>query len=186
MIDIINPFDFPDGENLLNNAMRIAPQLARLKARCRRHDIPTIYVNDNFGAWRSDVRSVVEHCLKKGAAGRNFVHGLMPDDNDHFVLKPKHSAFFQTPLDFLLRHLDVRTLILTGLATNSCIVSTAHDANMRDFSLRVPSDCSAARTMREHQEAIAHIHEMANACVSPSRSIRMTNLSSWGKKRRNE
>ena len=87
-----------------------------------------------------------------------------------------HSAFFQTPLEILLRYLGASSLILCGLATNSCIVCTAHDANMRDFRLIVPSDCSAARTRREHQQAIEHIRAWQMHKVCASSSLRLEDL----------
>jgi len=176
LIDVINDFDFPDGARLLRNALPIAPRLARLKERARRARIPAIYVNDNFGQWRSDASTLLESCLRPKAAGRQFVEQIRPDKEDYFVLKPMHSAFFQTPLEVLLRYLGASSLILCGLATNSCIVCTAHDANMRDFHLSVPSDCSAARTSREHAQAIRHIKEMANASVMSSVSLRFDEL----------
>jgi len=176
LIDVINDFDFPDGARLLRNALPIAPRLARLKERARRARIPAIYVNDNFGQWRSDASTLLESCLRPKAAGSQFVEQIRPDKEDYFVLKPMHSAFFQTPLEVLLRYLGASSLILCGLATNSCIVCTAHDANMRDFHLSVPSDCSAARTSREHAQAIRHIKEMANASVMSSVSLRFDEL----------
>src|ERR1700676_4019967 len=97
LIDVINDFDFPDGDRLLRNALPIAPRLARLKERARRARIPAIYVNDNFGQWRSDASNLVEYCLRPKAAGRRFVEPIRPDKEDYFVLKPMHSAFFQTP-----------------------------------------------------------------------------------------
>jgi nicotinamidase-related amidase len=87
-----------------------------------------------------------------------------------------HSAFFQTPLEISRHYLGVTSLILTGLATNSCIVCTAHDARMRNFGLYVPSDCSAARTGREHKQAIEHIKEMRGASVVASSSLRVGEL----------
>jgi nicotinamidase-related amidase len=92
------------------------------------------------------------------------------------VLKPTHSAFYQSPLDVLLRHLGASSVILGGLVTNSCIVCTAHDANMRDFGLFVPSDCSAARSLREHQQAIEHIKTMSDANVLRSSALRLEKL----------
>ena len=86
-----------------------------------------------------------------------FVEQIRPDKDDYFVLKPMHSGFYQTPLEVLLRYLGASTLVLAGLTTNSCIVCTAHDAKMREFELYVPSDCSAARTTKEHRQAIEHI-----------------------------
>lgn len=176
LIDVINHFDFPDSEKVRANALPMAPRLAKLKARCRRAGIPAIYVNGNFGQWRSDGKSVVAHCLESQCTGKPFVEQLRPDDEDYFVLKPMHLAFFQTPLEILLRYLGATSLIVTGLATNSCIVCSAHDARMRDFKLYVPFDCCAARTRREHEQAITHIWEMADASVTPSPSLRGSEL----------
>ena len=151
-------------------------RLATHKQRCRRAGIPAIYVNDNFGQWRSDAKSLVTSCLASECLGRPFVEPLRPDDEDYFVLKPMHSAFFQTPLEILLHYLGATSLILTGLATNSCIICTAHDAKMRNFSLHVPSDCCAARTRREHEQAIEHLKEMTDASVVASPSLRVGQL----------
>ena len=182
LIDVINHFEFPDGDRLLKQARLMAARLARLKQRCRSAGIPAIYVNDNFGQWRSDAKSLIARCLDSSCAGRPFVEQLRPDDQDYLVLKPMHSAFFQTPLEILLQYLGATSLILTGLATNSCIVCTAHDANMRDFSLYVPSDCSAARSRREHIQAIEHIKEMACASVIPSVRLRVDTLRAVNRK----
>jgi nicotinamidase-related amidase len=84
-----------------------------------------------------------------------------------------HSAFYQTPLDLLLRHVGASSLIVAGLATNSCILCTAHEANMRDFEVTVVSDCCAARTVREHEQALENIREMASARVITSASVRL-------------
>ena len=69
---------------------------------------------------------------------------MRPDRRDYFILKPKHSAFFSTPLELLLEHLGARTLILTGLLADSCILFTAQDAHLRGYRVVVPSDCVAA------------------------------------------
>jgi nicotinamidase-related amidase len=176
LIDVINHFEFPDGEQIFKRALPMAARLARLRQRCRSAGIPAIYVNDNFGQWRSDAKSLIARCLDSSCIGKPFVEQLRPDDEDYFVLKPMHSAFFQTPLEILLQYLGATSLILTGLATNSCIICTAHDAKMRNFSLYVPSDCSAARSRREHEQAIEHIKHMTSASVIPSTSLRVDAL----------
>jgi nicotinamidase-related amidase len=176
LVDVINHFEFPDGKRTLRQALSIASRVARLKQRARKAGIPCIYVNDNFGQWRSDASKLVTYCLRPQSAGRKFVEELRPGPKDYFVLKPMHSAFFQTPLEILLRYLGATNLILCGLATNSCIVCTAHDANMREFGLFVPSDCSAARSPREHRQAIEHIKEMTGANVMPSTKLRLEDL----------
>jgi nicotinamidase-related amidase len=176
LIDVINHFEFPDGDRTLRHAMGVAGELAKLKARARRAGIATIYVNDNFGQWRSDVSKLLQYCLRTEAAGREFVQAVLPDDQDYFVLKPMHSAFYQTPLDALLRALGTSSIILCGLATNSCIVCSAHDAKMRELGITVASDCCAARSLREHNQALEHIRDMTGAAVQRARSIRFDRL----------
>jgi nicotinamidase-related amidase len=174
IIDVINHFEFSDGRHLLKQAAGIAKNIARLKARARRHKIPVLYVNDNFGQWRSDAKKLLQYCLRPDALGRDFVKIVRPDEEDYFVLKPMHSAFYQSPLEVLLRNLGASTLVLAGLATDSCIVCTAHDADMREFRLIVASDCCAARNTQDHHRALEHIKTLKHARVLPSPAIRLT------------
>jgi nicotinamidase-related amidase len=176
LVDVINHFTFQGGKNILHLALPIAPPLARLKKRARAGGVPTIYANDNFSQWRSDARKLLQYCLRPEAPGFHFVEQLQPDDEDYFVLKPMHSAFYQTPLDLLLRELGASSIILSGLATNSCILCTAHDANMRHVKVIVPRDCCAARTAREHSQALEHIGAMAGAKVVTSSALRLETL----------
>jgi nicotinamidase-related amidase len=173
IIDVINHFEFPAGTRLLAQSMAIAPRIARLKARAQRAGVPVIYVNDNFGQWRSDASKILKYCLRADAPGRDFVSQIRPTSQDYFVLKPMHSAFYQSPLETLLRSLETKILILCGIATHSCIVCTAHDAEMRDFKLVVPFDCCAARSRREHLQAIAHLKTISNAQVLRSTAIKL-------------
>jgi nicotinamidase-related amidase len=113
-------------------------------------------------------------CLE--GKGAEFVRPLLPDSGDYFVLKPMHSAFYMTPLEVLLQHLQVETLILTGLTSNSCITITAHDANIRGFDILIPPDCSCARNIEEHTQALAQLEAMAGAILRLSRSLRLPNL----------
>jgi nicotinamidase-related amidase len=176
MIDVVNHFEFPDGKELLRHALPIAEPLRLLKERARHADIPVIYVNDNFGQWQSDASKLLAYCLRTGCAGRDFVTSLQPDADDYCVLKPMHSAFYQTPLQLLLRHLGVSSLILTGLATNSCVLCTTHDAKMRDYDITVVSDCCAARSTKEHEQALEHMRNMAGASVVESRYLQLKKM----------
>ncbi len=88
LIDVINDFDFPDGDRLLREALPVAENLARLKQRARMAGIPAIYVNDNFGQWRSEASKLVRYCLRPQSAGKEFVERIRPDEEDYFVLKP--------------------------------------------------------------------------------------------------
>ena len=176
LIDVINHFEYPDSDKLLAEALPIAPHIADLKRRARAAGLPVIYVNDNFGQWRSDASKVLSYCLRPEAPCTAFVEQLRPDDQDYFILKPMHSGFYQTPLELLLKHLGVTKLILSGIATNSCIQYTAHDAKMRNFQIFVPPDCSVARTREEHDQAIRHMQSMASADVTLSPDLRLEKL----------
>ena len=176
LIDVINDFEFPGGEQLLERALPIAPRIRELKKRARQAKIPAIYVNDNFGRWQSSFEQLLEHCVQPEVRGRPFVQQLAPDPDDYFVLKPKHSAFYQTPLDVLLKHLGTKRLIVTGLCTNSCVLFTAHDAYMRDLELYVPSDCAAAGTPDDHCYALEQMRAVMKADTSLSTELDLSAL----------
>jgi nicotinamidase-related amidase len=169
LIDVINNLEFPEGETLLKYALPMAEQIVTLKQRAQRAGIPAIYVNDNFGKWRSDFKGVIQYCLTK--RGRPLVERLCPQEEDYFVLKPKHSGFFSTTLDLLLEYLQAKTIILTGLTTNACVLFTAHDAYMRDFHLIVPADCVAAADENDHTTALQHMAKMLKADIQPSAAL---------------
>ena len=162
LIDVINDFDFPEGDQLLKHARPMARILLRLKRRAQKAGVPVIYVNDNFGRWKSDFRRTVDYCTRHGH-GRDIVELLRPEENDYFVLKPKHSGFFSTTLETLLRYLETQTLILTGIAGNFCVLFTANDAYMRDFDLFVPSDCTVSNTKKENDSAIGLMRKFLKA-----------------------
>jgi nicotinamidase-related amidase len=152
IVDVINDLDFPEAKQLLRFVPPMSRKLRKLKERAKAAGVPVIYVNDNFGRWRSDVRRLVEHC-RKGRA-RQLVDALRPDEDDYFVLKPKHSGFFSSTLETLLRYLGARRLIITGIAGNFCVLFTANDAYMRDYELLIPADCTISNTTRENKEAL--------------------------------
>jgi nicotinamidase-related amidase len=154
LIDVISDFEFPGGAELYRAARRAAQPLARLKARAQRAGVPCIYANDNFGRWRSDFAAQVQHCTRDGARGKSLVELLAPGARDYFVLKPKHSAFYQTCLSLLLDHLGARTLVLAGFSTDICVSMTAVDAYLRDYSLVVVRDATASRTRAAHTGAL--------------------------------
>jgi nicotinamidase-related amidase len=170
LVDVINDFDFPEADQLLRFARPMAKKLLRLKRRAQKAGVPVIYVNDNFGRWKSDFRRTVEHCARNGR-GNELVRLLRPEENDYFVLKPKHSGFFSTTLETLLRYLETQTLILTGIAGNFCILFTANDAYMRDFNLLVPSDCTVSNTKQENESALRIMKKFLKADTRPSSKI---------------
>lgn len=106
-----------------------------------------------------------------GVRGEPIARLLVPDHSDYFVLKPKSSGFFGTTLHTLLQHLGVKTLILTGMAADVCILFTAHDAHLRDYKIIVPSDCVASNTLRETKVALSHMQKAAHASICKSANI---------------
>jgi len=171
IIDMINDLDFPEGKQLLAHALPAARQIADLKRRAKAAEVPVIYVNDNFGRWRSDFRAQVEHCLHDGVLGQAIAELLRPEEDDYFVLKPKHSGFFSTTLDVLLEYLEVKTVILVGIAANICVLFTANDAYLRDFRLIVPHDCVASNTIEENKHALAQVQTVLKADTRGSTEI---------------
>jgi nicotinamidase-related amidase len=171
LIDVINDLEFDGGEKLLTQALPRAVSLAALKRSAKAAGVPAIYVNDNFGRWRSDFTKLVRHCLEEDVRGRPVVAHLIPEQDDYFVLKPKHSAFFQTNLESLLGYLEASTLVLTGMAADICILFSANDAYMRDFKIVIPSDCVASEEANANQQALMLMQRVLKANTSPSSEL---------------
>jgi nicotinamidase-related amidase len=176
IIDMISDFEFEDGEKLFANAEPIAENIARLRKKAKKAGVPVVYVNDNFGKWQSDFKKLLSHCLDENVRGSSVVRLLEPEDDDYFVLKPKHSGFFSTTLDVLLEYLGAETLILTGVATNICVLFTANDAYMRDFELVVPADCVAANLTEQSDLTLEFLEKILKADVRPSTEINFKEL----------
>jgi nicotinamidase-related amidase len=171
LIDVINDFDFEKGDELLHLALPVGERIAELKKRTKDAGVPCVYVNDNFGRWQSDFKKIVAHCSAEDAKGKEFVKLLLPDDDDYFVLKPKHSGFYSTSLDLLLTHLNARNLVLTGIAGNNCVLFTANDAYMRDFKLFIPSDCVVSNTEEENRYALKQMEDVLKADTSVASNL---------------
>ena len=171
IVDMISDWEFPDAEKLLPRAQAIAPAIAALRRRCREQGRPVIYANDNQGRWRSDFRALVQQALKGPGAG--IVRQLMPDDEDYFLLKPKHSAFFCTPLDLLLQDLQVERLVLTGVASDQCIATSAVDARMRNYDALAPRDCIASHSAERDERALKLLEEALRVKTDASTALKL-------------
>jgi nicotinamidase-related amidase len=178
LIDVINDLEFESGEQLFKHALPMARRIAALKKRARQAGIPVIYANDNFGKWQSDLNKLISHCLEDDVRGKPIVELLRPDEDDYFVLKPKHSAFFSTTLETLLSYLNVKTVIITGVAGNICVLFTANDAYMRDYCLVIPSDCVASNDAEENRLALEQMKKVLKADIMPSAELDLEHLNS--------
>lgn len=176
LIDVINDMAFDTGPELLRHALPMAKRLAALKKRVREAEIPVIYVNDNFGRWQSDFNKLLAHCLEEDVCGKPLAEMLKPEEDDYFVLKPKHSGFFSTTLDTLLEYLQARTLILTGLTGDICVLFTANDAYMRDFNLIIPSDCVASSLKEANEHALELMGRVLKADTTLSTELDLEEL----------
>jgi nicotinamidase-related amidase len=173
VVDMISMWDFPAGAELGRAAAAIAPRIGALKERCDRAGVPTIFVNDNRGRWRSEFRELVRAAAGASGIGAAIAASLAPGAADYSVLKPKHSAFYATPLDLLLRHLRATTLLVTGVASDQCIVMTAAEARMRDYDVIVPGDCVGAESAVRNSRALAHLREVHGIATAPSARVRL-------------
>lgn len=171
LVDVINPMDFPEADELLRAAVPAADRLADLKRRARAAGAPVVYANDNFGRWRSDLAAVVTRCREPGCKGKPVADRLAPDRDDYFVLKPKHSAFFSTTLDTLLQHLGTRVLVVGGFAADICVLFTAGDAYMRDLKVVVPADGVASNAAADRDAALALMRRVLKAQTPPAAEV---------------
>ncbi|MCG7203299.1 isochorismatase family cysteine hydrolase [Streptomyces arenae] len=139
---MINTYDHEDAELLLPAAEQVVPVLADLIGRARDAGVPVIYVNDNFGRWRSHHGELVEAALSRPHGA--LVEPIRPDDDSLFVVKARHSIFYDTPLAYLLWQLGVGTVVLTGQVTEQCVLYSALDAHIRHLEVTVPRDAVAS------------------------------------------
>ena len=149
----------------------MAAPLARLKRRATAAGVPTIYINDNFGQWRSDFRRTVAHCTARSSPGHRVSTSLRPTARDYFVLKPKHSGFYDTTLDTLLSDLRIRRVIVTGIAGNICVLFTANDAYMRGLKIFAPADCIVSNTARDNENALRQIQSVLKGNITASEHL---------------
>jgi nicotinamidase-related amidase len=169
LVDFINPLDFDGADALAPDALAAAQATARLR-RQSGPGVQTLYANDNYGVWRSDFKTVLARCrARRGTPGR-IAQLLTPRRGDLTILKPRHSAFYATPLDLLLRQLRCRRLVITGIAADNCVLFTAMDAYVRGYSLWVPQDCVAAESAKAKANALEHMRRVLKANLRASDS----------------
>ena len=171
IVDMINDFQHEDGGELFNRVLPAAVKIRELKRRANEADVPVIYVNDNFQEWHDTFESTIEHVAETSREGKQIVDLLRPAKKDYYILKPQRSGFYKTPLRVLLDDLDVNELIITGASTDMCVLSTAHDAQMRGYKVRVPRDTTAALRNEYCDQALALMKRVLDADTSPSAEI---------------
>lgn len=177
LVDVINPLDFPEANDFAREAIPTIKRIAALKARAKDKQIPVIYANDNFGRWRSDLAAVVGRCKEASCKGKDFCEALAPDEQDYFVLKPMHSAFYSTTLDLLLQSLGTKVLIICGYAADICVLFSANDAFMRGYQVVVPADCVASNTAHDTENVLRLMAKVLKAEIYTSAEVDLARLS---------
>jgi nicotinamidase-related amidase len=163
VLDLISDFEFPDGPRVRRALAARATAIRRLLARARANRLPVIYANDNIGRWRSDAPALIARCTHRSRPGASLVRSLKPEDSDYIVLKPRHSAFFGTPLMALLDEKRIDTLVMLGVSAESCVWMTACDAHTRSLRLIVPADTVAGASSRDLRATLTSLHRVLGA-----------------------
>lgn len=169
IIDMINDFQFRHGKTLAQQSKRIAENILLIKQAAKSNGIPMIYVNDHYNLWRANIDSIVSHCLNE--VSRDVIQSMEPEKDDYFLIKPKHSGFYGTALNTLLRQLDVNHLILTGIAGNICVLFTANDAYMREYELTIPYDCTASNNKEDNDYALRMMKNVLKATICSTHKL---------------
>ena len=152
VIDVLNRYEHPDAEPLRRSMRDAVPAISSLVSEAAELGARVVYVNDNYGDWSAGR----DELCRRALAGTDpaLVEPLLPPADAAFVTKARHSVFYETPLEYLLRSNGVERVVLTGQVTEQCILYSALDGYVRHFSIVVPAD------------AVAHIHrDLADAAV---------------------
>lgn len=161
IIDVINNFEFEHGKILAKKTLHIVNPLKQLKNYFKKQKLPIIYVNDHYNLWQANLDKIVKAC--QNPLSEMILQEIKPDEDDYFLIKPKHSAFYETALNTLLQQLHVNTLVLTGIAGNICVLFTASDAYMRDYQLIIPRDCMASVDDQDQSYALTMMKNVLKA-----------------------
>lgn len=172
LVDFINLLQFDGAAALAPSAVEAARRTAALRRRLAATGVRTIYANDNYGLWTSDFQALCKRCAGMRGAAAEIAGLVAPTKRDLTVLKPRHSAFYATPLDILLTQLKCKRLVVTGIAADSCVFFSAMDAYLRGYSLWVPVDCVAAESAQARDQALEQMARVLKADIRPSQAIR--------------
>jgi len=166
VVDVLNAYDHPDANALVENMAGVVAPVSQLIGRARDEERPVIYVNDNYGHWNSSSAELLEAALQ----GRHpeLVEPLCPPQDASFVIKARHSIFYETPFEYLLRQLGVARILLCGQVTEQCILYSALDAYVRDFEVAIPSDAVAHIDRELADAALRMMRENMDADVAPA------------------
>lgn len=181
VIDVQNDFFHPDGVfgQLGRDLTRLEPILPRIEelADAARRSGMLVVFTQHFQNARVNSEVQLEQ-RSRGRSGRGYcVEGtwgadfyLQPCAQDVVVPKYRYNAFHGTALDVILRTAGIRTLVVTGVASNGCVEVTARAAFMHDYYTVVVEDCTSNFDDQLHVAAMANIRE-ASGIVANSHEV---------------
>jgi nicotinamidase-related amidase len=170
VVDMLNSYEHDDAEPLIRSVREVLPRIASLIERARSEGVEVIYVNDNYGAWNQGRSELVDRV--SAGPHRDLVEPIVPDEETDFVVKARHSIFYETPLEYLLRTAEIERIVLVGQVTEQCILYSALDAYIRHFEVVVPPDAVAAIHPDLHEAALKMMQVNMDAELTPSEDVR--------------
>ncbi len=169
VIDMLNRYEHEDADPLMESARQMVPHLSSLIADAREREIPVVYVNDNYQDWTAGRRELVAHAL--GGRAPELVEPILPPDDAPFVVKARHSIFYGTQVEYLLRQQGIERLILTGQVTEQCVLYSALDGYVRHFEVVVAPDALAHIDAELAEAALRMMESNMRAHVIEARSV---------------
>jgi nicotinamidase-related amidase len=166
LVDLLNDFEHEDGDRLLASFRDRHEGMVRALGRARAEDLPVVYANDSYGVWDGDRKRLV--CRALEGRGGDLLEAIAPGEDDRFVVKPRYSAFDKTPLELILRELEIERLLLAGASTEGCVAQTAIDARELGFKVTVLADACATVDERVEQVALDYLETVVGARIERS------------------
>ena len=166
VIDMLNPYEHEDAEPLMESVEQALPSMRELVTHAPEADLLTVYVNDNHGDWTAGPREIADHAL--AGASPDLVEPVLPPEEAPFIVKARHSIFYETLLEYLLRREEIDRLVLAGQVTEQCILYSALDAYVRHFEVVVPTGAMAHIDERLAQAAIRMMQTNMHAQLAAS------------------
>ncbi|HEY2990763.1 MAG TPA: isochorismatase family cysteine hydrolase [Candidatus Binatia bacterium] len=169
VVDVQNDFASPKGSAAqrgedVSASVAMVPRLVRLIDEARRAGLTVVYVKTTHSEWtdtpswiyRKSQQKELNTC-REGTWGAEFYDGIAPRSDERIVIKHRYSAFINTDMNTVLKAKGIESVLVTGIATNVCVETTARDAYMFDYYVTMVSDCSAAYEPKLHESTLENM-----------------------------
>src|SRR5262249_16822553 len=162
------PPDYCDREQAwttgyLRHSLRVTvlPNIRRLQPACRQAGIEVLYsVIENMtrdGRDRSLDYKISEINVPRGSWDAQVLDDIAPTEHEIISRKSSSSAFISTNIDYVLRNLGVRSLIVAGVMTDQCVESAVRDACDLGYLVTLVTDACTTSSADRHEQSLAGI-----------------------------